>query len=236
MFGLCTHRASSFEFSDRSLASRHAAEEYRHVKRLFLSAREILRSSRRRNALQAVADMQQLLVFYERSGAFMCLLVNEVFRMSRVEEKHDVFEIMNKLLRLFFLFDVDRMQHVQVFHDYAVLVVYGRQSILPMSEMLKIATFSAISMPMGRLFMTYFSTEAVQIHHPAVLCKRAPIHLCAERRTFLELVSRVMCRHRKRHAALFFCALYEAHFGGCIEDAGLLPDEQLYYAAVRRTR
>lgn len=246
LFGMCGRDTRGFEFAHSHPVSESTTREYRHVKGLFLRSIEILRTKERRDPVDSIGDIKKLMLFYESADVFMCSLVNEVFRMGFVEGmegKQKIFEMLNKLLKMFFLFDIDRLRHVQVFHDYSMLAVYNCNELAPrlsVNEMLKIATFSAVSMPMARLFLTYFNTDALQMFHPIILCKRAPIYLSSSRRQTLNFVCRVMCRHgRHKYVVIFFCALYENSFDtDCFSEEirKLTSEEQSYYRAVKNMR
>lgn len=247
LFGVCSQKASNFEFeNDPYPISSFTTQEYRYVKELFVRSVEILKAKERKDVADSIRDIRQLIDFYESADSFMCSLVNEVFRIGfsdGMERKQRIFEIINKLLKMFFLFDINRLRHVQVFHDYSTMNVYRHNELTPMlsvNEMLKIATFSAISMPMARLFLTYFNTDTLQIFHPVILCKRAPIHLSAEMKVTLDFVCRVVCKSNSyKYIIIFFCALYESSFDlNCFsrDIEKLKPEEQAYYRSVRNMK
>jgi hypothetical protein len=233
-----------FEFSKDSLPLTYdTTREYKHVRDLFLRSIDILGKKRRKNLCEVVGDIEQMMCFYERSDILMSSLVNELFRMEFMEnisQRKEIFSMLNKLLKMFFLFDVNRFRKAQVFHDFSLLYVYKHKDIvkkLPSSEILKICTFAAISMPMARLFVTYFSTDTFQIYHPIIMCKRAPLYLSARRKAMLNFMCRMMCKFNEfKYVVLFFCALHDSALEtDCFrsEIGKLRPQEQAYFHAIK---
>ncbi|EOB15383.1 hypothetical protein NBO_4g0011 [Nosema bombycis CQ1] len=129
--------------------------------------------------------------------------------IETVEKRLSLFELLNKLFRMFFLFDNYRNKYVSVFHAFSVFKINER-SRLEEKDNLRYSTFCCIGMPMARLFVSYFTADGHEIYHPVVLKKRATIFLNDTKKDYLLFLNTLIVENTDlKYVKMFLCALHE---------------------------
>ncbi|KAF9764179.1 hypothetical protein NGRA_0754 [Nosema granulosis] len=230
-------RLKDFKFSkDSYLLSDETIEEYEYVRRLYHKSIDILENfTEERDCLSCI---KQLITFYEKSDTLVTSLVNEMLRnrfIDSIEKRLSLFEILNKLLRMFFLFDKHRHNSTEVFQSFAFLKVNHREE-LEERDVIKCSTFCSVAMPMGRLLISYFVTDGFEVFHPVILKMRTTLYLTETKKDYLLFINKIMVEHTDlKYVKLYFCALYEKLYDENFFDKffeSLKREEKAYYCDI----
>lgn len=167
----------------------------------------------------SVFTMKEMLNFYQRAESLMQYVLHEIFRDTFDElmaEKRAVFDLANNLLKLFVLFDLMKIQNPLVFCMYSKHKLLSPDSLLGIVSDIeddRISILGSICLPMGRLFLSMFSSDSFEIIHPAFLSKRSKIHLNTEKQKKLCLYGYMAERFEWKYLLIFAGAVFEKMFG-----------------------
>lgn len=200
-----------FDFvTEPYIISEHIKTKYNALKHCFHNAIDILKNYKNSDKSQknAYKGAKQLVDFYDSAGLYMTVLVEEIFK-EPLDKKSELFAILNKLLKMFFVYDILRHKHQSIFNDFS----YAKSKIKDLIFVDKFTVFSAISMPMGHLFVSYFYTENEEIYAPRELCKRSNIFLCNYKMEHLFKIACITCKYNDYiYTRIFMCGLYNRFF------------------------
>lgn len=170
----------------------------------------------------AVLIMKEMLGFYERAEMLMQYVLNEIFRDAFEEliaERRAVFDLANRLLKLFVLFDLMKIRNPLVF------CMYSKHKLLNMDDLLsavndieddRISVLGSICLPMGRLFLSMFSSDNFEVSLPAILSKRSKIHLNIEKQKKLCLYGYMAEKFEWKYLLIFVGVVFKKMFSKSI--------------------
>ncbi|KAM0677202.1 hypothetical protein BDAP_002213 [Binucleata daphniae] len=176
-----------------------------------------------------LTQFKVMLEFYESARIYISMLLEEIFK-NPIDKKRELLILLDKTFKIFYVFDICRYQNPSMFHAFAIYKDKANDEALTC----KITAFSAISMPMAHLFMSYFRLDNDEIHVPTELIKRCPIFLSDAKKEHLYFLACLTCRYGDfLYCRIFFCGLFNrffqsSHFLMYIER--LNEQKQAYYA------
>lgn len=203
-------------------------QQHKKIKKLYFEAMNILQNPSR-NVLK---DMQTILEFYESSNIYLILLLEEILK-EPISRKKQIFILLDKLFKMFFIFDITRHNKSQLFHNYTL---FKESKTNQTNFMQKCNAFAALSMPMGHLFISTFSAEYKEVYYPTQLIKRNTIFLNNQKRNYIFYLSCIFCEIKELpYCRIFFCGLFNrffqsGYFIGFIEQ--LESQKQAYYVSL----
>lgn len=195
-------------------------QEYSALKISFAKISSLL--AKELDESNAVLIMKEMLGFYQRAEMLMQYVLNEIFRDAfeeLISERRAVFDLANRLLKLFVLFDLMKIRNPLVF------CMYSKHKLLNMDDLLrvvneieddKISVLGSICLPMGRLFLSMFSSDNFEISLPAILSKRSKIHLNTEKQKKLCLYGYMAEKFEWKYLLIFVGVAFKKMFGKSI--------------------
>lgn len=191
---------------------------YIDIKRKFIKLQKELKNSAS-NCEASPVIMKEFLNFYFKAETLILILFNEIFQqtfLDRIEAKQPIFQLINKLAKIFISFDLLKLQYPDVFCQFSFYKIYYSDQIhnvLMENEINKIDLLASMVLPMGRLVISIFATSNKEFFYPSILSKRSRIMLFGKRKKVLKLLSHVMIMHNFKYIAFYFGILYNKFFG-----------------------
>lgn len=206
-------RLNDFKFSKNPyLLSEETIKEYEYVKKLFLNSIDILENFSCEDISNSLSCIRQLISYYEKSDTLVLSLINEMFKtrfIETIEKRYSLFEILNKLFRMFYLFDSYRNNFVDVFHAFSILKIKKRNK-MEEKDILKYSTFCCVAMPMARLFISYFTADGYEVYHPVILKRRPTMFITETKKDYLFFINSLVVKYTDlKYVKIFLCSLYE---------------------------
>lgn len=227
---------ASFNFTTDSYAiSNEIYTQYHLLKKLYHVATTNITTHKHdsSNASQLISKLKSVLEFYDSAKIYITMLIEEIFK-NPLMKKRELLVLLNKMFRMFVVFDIFRYQNPKIFHDFSVVKDKYRDRDCPLIK--RITVFSAISLPMAHLFMSYFRLDNDEIHVPAELIKRGVIFLSDAKKEHLYFLGCLVCKYDDfLYCRVFFCGLYNRFFqsGYFIKYIDILNEQQqAYYVAL----
>ncbi|WUR02218.1 uncharacterized protein VNE69_01157 [Vairimorpha necatrix] len=187
--------------------SAETLKEYKYIKKLFFITANIFSSYIKGNGIDEIKD---LILFYEKSDTLLCSLIDEIFTkrfIDSLDRRYALFVLLDKLLRFFYIFDIQRYKNVNIFNNFSN---FKLRNNLSEKDNLKLSTFSSIAMPMGRLFMSYFTSEDYELFHPIILKKRSTLFIGDTKMEYLKYVCSILSYQTDlKYLKMFMFSLYE---------------------------
>ncbi len=225
MFFLCCperylqKKILSFRFNDMDQAiSPDIMDYYADIKRKFKKLQKEFPSSTY-DCESSPFLMKDILNFYFKSETLILILLNEMFQknfVETIESKKPIFDLLNKLMKIFISFDILKKEFADVFCQYSFYKLYYKDQINKIfteSELNKIDILNAIQQPMGRLILSMFATPSLEIYYPSQLSKRSCIILLKNRQQTLYMYARLMEIQKYKYLAFYLGAVYCKFFG-----------------------
>lgn len=206
-----TTKPKDFKFNEPGyLLTSETLKECDYIKKIFFISINILIEEKYKG--DGVEDIKKLVLWYEKSDTLLTSLINEMFTsrfIDTIDKRYALFEVLDKIFKMFYLFDMYRLKSTSVFHEFTNYKFKNRKKIND-REIIKLSTFCSVAMPMGRLFLTYFTMEKYEMFHPAILKKRTTLFLNDVRKDYLKYICGILVDHTKfKYLKIYFCALYE---------------------------
>lgn len=237
--------AASFKFQTNSPeVSPKIIQKYLSVKKLFHSSilsfesYKLVNSNKITDYYNSAVIIDKLCTFYTQLDMLLTYFLDQILR-GAYERKKYLLEILNKLFRLMYVFDITRHKHSAIFHDFArlkQLMALDKQKILTEKQIMKLSTFSAISMPMARLFISFFCTDKKEVCIPTKIIRRGSLHTDEFKRDSIYFLSKLMCRiNEYEFCKIFFSGLFNCFFHSqVLRDAmdHMSIQKQAYYVAL----
>lgn len=204
---------AKFNFTANSYTiSNEILNQYSILKHLYHKATRymIQYKANGENKENIIVMFKTILEFYDSAKIHISMLLEEVFK-NPMDKKRELFVLLNKMFKIFMVFDIYRHQNPAIFHGFAMY----KDKAQTKDEALirRITAFSAISMPMAHLFMSYFRLDNDEIHAPTELIKRCPIFLSDAKKEHLYFLSCLTCRFGDfLYCRVFFCGLFNRFF------------------------
>ncbi|KAM0680431.1 hypothetical protein GINT2_001491 [Glugoides intestinalis] len=162
---------------------------------------------------------KKMLRFYQECEEILQNIVFEAFNESFVEEiekKRNFFEISNKIFKLMMHFDVLKAKNSSIFAQYTEMRLNNTEEFrkkIDDAEDDKISMFNLISMPMGRLFLSMFTSTRFDLQIPLFLGKISKVYLNEEYKKRLCLFIYLSETHQWKYVFLFMNILFERSIG-----------------------
>jgi hypothetical protein len=207
-------KPKDFTFSKTGyILSSETCVEYEYIKKLFFISMNVLLE--KSADFDGKKEIKKLISYYEKSDTLMGTLLNEIFSkkfIETIDKRLSLFELLDKIFRMFYLFDKHRFNNVKLFHNFSFFKMKNRKCI-DEKEVVKCSTFSSIAMPMGRLFLSYFTSENYEIFHPVILKKRTTLFINDTKKEYLRFVCSIVVDHTEfKYLKMYLCGLYEKMF------------------------
>lgn len=197
----------SFSFTFKSEFRLHSTIilKYTSYKKLYISLIARLKkyeSKKHTTENETKKLLKQILFIYEESETINNILLVELLSNSKTEFKKEIFEILEKVLKIFFLFDKNRHENVKIFHDFALK-----------NEKSGFSGFSALAMPMAHLFISKFTTEDREVYTPRSLLLRNTILLDGKKKKILFFTGKIAVKYNYLFIAIYIIGTYNVFFG-----------------------
>lgn len=216
MFCKSEEEKIQFTFSRKSYKLSDAIQsKYKSTKQLYKRSVSLLRKyekERAKDEKKCVSVISCCIEFYDSSEKLLSTLLTEILKpKTNIRHKKSVFVLLDKLAKLFYLFDTERFNNVLAFHTFALLK-QSRAMRLGENKQLQMTIFISISAPMAHLFVSSFTSSNLELHVPTVLFKRNLLHLDKERRNALGFICTALCNTELKYLAMYFCATHSRFF------------------------
>eukprot|EP00866_Antonospora_locustae_P002055 jgi/Antlo1/2055/641 len=216
MFCKSEEEKTQFTFSRKCYKLSDAIlRKYKSTKQLYKRSVSFLRKyekERARDEKRCVSVISCCIEFYDSSEKLLSTLLTEILKpKTNIRHKKSVFVLLDKLVKLFYLFDAERFNNLFAFHTFALLK-QSRTMNIGENKQLKMTIFISISAPMAHLFVSSFTSSNLELHVPTVLFKRNLLHLDMERRNALNFICSAICNTELKYLAMYFCATYSRFF------------------------
>lgn len=192
-------------------------QEYSALKASFTKINKLL--MKKLDETGSVFIMKEMLDFYQRAESLIQYVLDEVFRDTfeeLISERRAVFDLANKILKLFVLFDLMKIRNPLVFCEYSRHKLLNPDDLLGIVSDIeddRISILGSICLPMGRQFLSMFSSDNFEICLPALLSKRSKIHLNAEKQKRLCMYGYMAQKFEWKYLLIFLSAVLEKMFG-----------------------
>ncbi|TBT99800.1 hypothetical protein CWI39_1889p0010 [Hamiltosporidium magnivora] len=243
-------KAKNFEFSAESyVLSEEIRSQYKKIKDKFFISISALKNykSPKKISISSLIDtvdyMKEIISFYEDSDRYISILMTEVFKSNKIEtleKKRELYLLLNKLFKIFFIFDIERHRNILLFHNFSLLKILlhneNPRKRFTDNDILRLTSFAALSQPMAHLFLSYFTSDTLEILHPTILTKRGTLHISPKRKEFLYLICCILCKQPSMaYAFIFFAGLFNRffhsrHFDNYVEEKDI--QKQAYYTGI----
>lgn len=163
--------------------------------------------------------LKEFLSFYLKSETIVLALFNEIFKRNfydSINKRKSVFVLLNKIMKIFLSIDCIRLRYPDVFCYYSFYKMHNGDKldkICSECEDKRLSILGLITLPMGRLVLSLFSSEKFELFYPTTLSKRMRINLDGERKKSLYLYARLMELHNLKYLYVYFGAIYKRFYG-----------------------
>lgn len=206
-------KASHIKFTESS--HRLSEDVQRLYTELKISFEEITRElDGNIDPVQSINICKKCICFYEICEELLQHIMNECFSdtfLESIGRKRDVFEISNKIFKILMLFDLLKSRNPRIFSNYCELRLKQEDAFKEAVEDLqddKISMLNMMSVPMGRLFLSMFSSHKFNLTNLMFLGKISKIHLDTEKQNRLCIFTYLCEINQWKYAFIFFSALF----------------------------
>lgn len=168
---------------------------------------------------KAPVVLKQFLSFYLKSEMLLLSLFNEMFKphfSQTINRRKSIFVILNKLMKIFISVDCLRLRHPEIFCQFSFFKMHHGEEmddICTEVETQRLSILGCISLPMGRLVLSIFATNKLELFYPTLLSKRTRIYLCRDRQKLLYMFARLTEMHNLKYISFYMGAVYKRFFG-----------------------
>jgi hypothetical protein len=126
---------------------------------------------------------KEMVNFYTISFELLQHMLIECFKddfYENIEKMEYFFNFLNKILKLTTAFDILKIKNPTIFSEYSESKLKNNEYLnfnVDELEDNKICILNMISLPAGRLFLSFFSSSVFDLEHPLFLAKPIKIHL-----------------------------------------------------------
>lgn len=204
-----------FEFSKNGYKiNTKIFEEYYNLKKTYLQWHKLIKEYENKNYSieDCITILKTSLKFYGDSERVKNILLSEVLRpKDDMHMKRSLFELFEKILKLFYLFDESRNKNIKVFHDFSTLKRLNKLN-LDEVEIQKVSSLVAFAMPMGYLFVSKFTYKSIELYTPTLLIKREILFINKQKKRMIEKVCVAAVRYGFVFVSIFFVGTYNRFF------------------------
>ncbi|KAI4291714.1 hypothetical protein PAPHI01_0988 [Pancytospora philotis] len=207
-----TFRTVSYDLSEEVHQSYYEIKQYyKHLLKGFIHAKNDVES--------APYILKEFLHFYLKCETFGLSLVNEIFKphfVDSIGHRKAVFEMLNKLMKIFMSIDLLRLRHPEIFCSYSAYKLKHGDAIHKICsefEDQRISILSSIPLPMGRLVLSFFASDKFELYYPTILSKRMRISLNKDAKKNLYIYARLMELNDFKYLHVYLGAVYKKFYG-----------------------
>lgn len=163
--------------------------------------------------------MKNFLSFYLQSETLILNLLNEMFNksfMETIEKRKHIFDLLNKIMKLMIHIDIIRLKHPDIFCHYTLYKINNPKVFEKQHTELEDKRFSILSLitlPMGRMIISLFTSDKFELFYPTLLSKRARIHLDNEKKKLLYTYCRISEGYGYKYILIYFVSIYKRFYG-----------------------
>jgi hypothetical protein len=176
------------------------------------------------DGITCIEICREMLCFYSNAEDLLQIFIGECFRdrfMISVGKKREIFEIQDKVFKLMIQFDILKTRCPKVFERYSEMRILEDElfyNIVTEDEDGKISTLNMIAMPMGRLFLSMFSSNIFSLKIPNFSRKVSKIHLNTERQNRLGVFIYLCEIHQWKYMLIFLVGVFTRAIGNSVFD------------------
>lgn len=171
-----------------------------------------------------VEIMKAFVNFYLNGESLLDNLVNEVLRESFEEDmanKVQIFKLLNKILKIFYIVDIIKLRNPQVFCYYSTfrLIDYERfEATVSPQEDSRISLIGQMTLPMGRLFFSLFTCRNFDLEIPVILSKRSKILFDTDKQKRLYFYYYLSDKYDFKYLKIYIVASFKRIFNHDLDD------------------
>lgn len=225
-------KAQKFNFLLNGISlSKEVSFEYDAIKKHFNKIYELMEN--KLDEKNSVLIMKEMLGFYQLSENLIENLLNEIFRDNFdrfIIQKIAIFEILNKLLKLFISFDLIKIKAPDVFDMYSKHKILELEALLDLvtdQEDDRITILGMICLPMGRMFLSMFSSNKFDIKNADFLSKKSKIHLNSSRQKKLCFYGFLAYKYKLKYLALYIECIFKKLFNENLSEEDINSNKHL---------
>lgn len=180
--------------------------------------------------------LQNFLQLYLNCETHILSLFNEIFKpdfLTKISKKRPMLILFNKVMKIFISLDMLCVKYREVFCKFSLYKMENNEKlIIQLSDIdtQRISILSCISLPMGRLILSIFSTNALELYYPTILSKRTRINLCEERKNILYFMANLTQYHNLKYISFYLSVIYRKFFNNLpIESKDNMTPEMIEY-------
>lgn len=179
---------------------------------------------------ECVEICKKMLLLYSTCEELLQNIVFEFFRESFIKnigKKECLFVVSNKIFKIMMLYDLLKAKNPWIFAKYTEMRIKMEKDfwkLVDEQEDVKISVLNMISMPMGRLFLSMFTSSIFDIEIPEFLGKISKIYLDIEFQKRLFIYIYLSEIHQWKYLHVFLVALLTRVVGNNYD----LKDEQFH--------
>lgn len=162
---------------------------------------------------------RNFLSFYLQAETLLLNLINEMFKKSfneTIEKRKPIFNMLNKLFKIMMHVDSLRLRYPDVFCKYTEYKMNNSKFFSKKYSDLedqKISILSLISLPMGRLILSLFTSDKFELFYPTLLSKRSRVFLDKDRKKVLYMYCRLSEKYNFKYILIYFAVIYKRFYG-----------------------
>lgn len=166
------------------------------------------------NSYNCIVICKEMLNFYHISHELLQNILTECFRDSfyiNLDKMEYFFGFFNKVCKMMVAFDLLKIQNPLIFSNYCESKLRNEptfDSNVEQGEDSKICILNLVSLPLGRLFLSFFSYPTFDLEHPSFLSKTIKIQLNPESKKRISLFIYISERSEWRYLMVYFITLF----------------------------
>lgn len=204
------NKAENIVFAENgNVVSDELNRMYNELKILFIQIQKDEES-----VLDCIVACKNMAVFYSLSHELLQIVLSELFRDDfyvSIDKMEPFFKFLNKIFKIMLAFDLFKIQNPEAFSNYCESKLKDDEVFIKNveeSEDNKICALHMISLPIGRLFLSFFIAPSFELEHPAFIEKTTKIHLNSESTKMLAIFIYLGEREKYNYMTLYLMALF----------------------------
>lgn len=175
--------------------------------------------------------LRYVLEFYHRGETLLMLVLNEIFNKNFMEvicRRWNIFKLLDNIMKMFLSIDCAKLRYPEIFCHYSFYKIFHRKKFLkdydPYLDQ-QLCVISMIVLPFGRLVLSLFSTERLEMYYPSLLGKRLGISLTPDKSKLLYIHCVITDKYKLKYASLYLTTVHYKFYGvGSYKRENAVPD------------